>query len=136
MTVGACNPLPPQRVGCRVAIEEVLEKHLRSVLPRNFPVVDDVRCHPHPGVVEHITRFPKFVDVFIHASKPGGSKPNVIWERAVAELDLWRFQICVHDGIAEVCVNPLVILTPGELLQEFDGRISTRFPYCGGPALR
>jgi hypothetical protein len=36
-------------------------------------------------MVEHITRFPKFIDVFIHAGKPGGSKPNVIRERAVAE---------------------------------------------------
>jgi hypothetical protein len=113
----------------------VLEKHLRSELPRDFPVMDDVRSHPHPGMVVHITRFPKFIDVFIHAGKPGGSKPNVIRERAVAELNFWRFQVCVHNGIAELCVNPLVILSPGELLQEFDGRISSRFPYRSSPAL-
>ena len=118
----AGHPLPAEVIAGGIAVDQMLEKPVRSGFPMHSTPVHHVGGHPHAGVVVQPARGDQFVLESVHAGQVGAAIADVLRKVALVGRRVvpgFEFLLAVVDAVTKVDPHPLPEVTPTQFIDQF-----------------
>ena len=118
----AGHPLPAEVIAGGIAVDQMLEKPVRSGFPMHATPVHHVGGHPHAGVIVQPARGDQLVLEGVHAGQVGAAitdvlrKVSLVGRRVVSGLEIL---LAVINAVTKVGPHPLPEVTPTQLIDQF-----------------